>query len=404
MDGPLNDALLITLTGADRPGITAEIATLVAQSGATLLDVEQVVVGTRLNLNFLVRLDAPDTDSKPLLKEVLWKARELDMHADFHLMEPEAPGPKRATWAVTLLADPISADVLAGAAQAIQAHGFNIDRINRLSGKALSALELIVGAPADDNERVRRLQASLVGLQAELGCDIAVQAEGLTRRSKRLVVMDMDSTLIKQEVIDELARAYGVLERVADITHRAMNGELDFDQALRERVKLLAGAPVSILDDVQARLELTPGAESLLAVLQRLGYRLAVISGGFIEIVEPFRRKLGLDYGFANQLGIRDGRLTGEVLGPIVNRRRKADLLESLAQTERISLDQVIAIGDGANDLDMLDRAGLGIAFNAKRVVREKARHAINQPSLASILYLLGIRDEDLPAVGLRGS
>jgi phosphoserine phosphatase len=213
------------------------------------------------------------------------------------------------------------------------------------------------------------------------------------RRSKRLVVMDMDSTLIQQEVIDELARRYGVYDKVSEITHRAMNGELSFDEALRERVALLAGAPESIVQEVLDAIELTPGAEELIRVLKKLGYRLALISGGFIELAEPIRQRLGLDYAFANQLDIEKGKLTGKVRGPIVNRQRKADLLESIAQAERVALDQVIAIGDGANDLDMLKRAGLGIAFNAKQVVREQANYAINQHNLDAILYLLGITD-----------
>ena len=225
---------------------------------------------------------------------------------------------------------------------------------------------------------------------------MALQREGLLRRSKRLVVMDMDSTLIQQEVIDELARAVGVYEKVAAVTHRAMNGELPFDEALRERVMQLAGAPASILTDVLERIELTPGAEKLVRVMKRLGYRLAVISGGFIQVTEPIRQRLGLDYGFANNLEIIDGRITGKILGPIVNRQRKADLLVSVAQTERIALEQVIAIGDGANDLDMLARAGLGIAFNAKRVVQEQARYALNQRNLDAVLYLLGLHDEEV--------
>ena len=209
----------------------------------------------------------------------------------------------------------------------------------------------------------------------------------------------MDSTLIQQEVIDELARALNVTEAVAAITERAMNGALDFDESLRARVKLLKGTPVSALDDVLERIELTPGAEELVRLLKRLGYRLAVISGGFIEVVEPIKQRLGLDYAFANRLEAQDGLLTGELVGPIVNRERKAELLETIAQAERVELDQVIAIGDGANDLDMLHRAGLGIAFNAKRIVQEQASYAINRRNLTSILYLLGIRDTDALAI-----
>jgi phosphoserine phosphatase len=210
----------------------------------------------------------------------------------------------------------------------------------------------------------------------------------------------MDSTLIQQEVIDELAVSLGVQDKVSAITHRAMNGELDFDQSLRERVRLLKGTPESAIVQVLDRIHLTPGAEELVRILKRLGYRTAVISGGFIEVVEPIRKRLGLDYAYANTLEVRDGVLTGEVLGTIVNRQRKAELLVNIAQAERIELDQVIAVGDGANDLDMLHRAGLGIAFNAKRTVQEQAQAAINQTSLLSILYLLGIRDVDALSIG----
>jgi phosphoserine phosphatase len=284
--------------------------------------------------------------------------------------------------------------VLSSAATAAARHGFNIDKIHRLSSSTLSSLELILGG--DSKADPVSLRTELLQLQSVHGCDVALQREGLMRRSKRLVVMDMDSTLIQQEVIDELARAVGVYDEVAAVTHRAMNGELPFDEALRERVKLLAGAPASILTEVLEQIELTPGAERLVRVLKRLGYRLAVISGGFIQVTEPIRARLGLDYGFANTLEIVDGKLTGRVTGPIINRQRKADLLESLAQTERISLDQVIAIGDGANDLDMLARAGLGIAFRAKRIVQQQAKYALNQQNLDAVLYLLGLHDEEV--------
>lgn len=395
---PAHSALLISLTGRDRPGITAEIAGLLAQGGVTLLDVEQVVVQGNLALNFLIDASEQDDAARGVLKDLLWKARELNVQVDFRLVDQHLQRPKRQSWAVTLLSSRVSADMLAKAAEAAAARGFNIDRIHRLSGGGLTSIELILSANAETTDHPE-FKLDLLKLQAQLGCDIALQREGLTRRSKRIVVMDMDSTLIQQEVIDELARMHGVFDQVAEITHRAMNGELNFDDALRERVMLLKGAPESILTDVQAKIELTPGAEQLIRVLKKLGYRLAVISGGFIEVAEPIRQRLGLDYAFANQLEIVDGKLTGKLLGTIVNRARKADLLESIAQAERVTLDQVIAIGDGANDLDMLDRAGLGIAFNAKQKVREQAKYTVNQRNLDAILYLLGIGDLEASAV-----
>lgn len=392
------EALLVTVTGPDRPGITAQIAGLLGDARLPLLDVEQVVVQGKLTLNFLVESPGNELETRPILKDLLWKGRELGVHVDFDVLPPQSqPRRRRQSWAVTLLSPQVSAAMLAGAAAAAAARGFNIDKINRLSFGGMSSIELILST--DGVADPTTLRADLLALQTQFGCDVALQREGLTRRSKRLVVMDMDSTLIQQEVIDELARLHGVYDQVAAITHRAMNGELNFDGALRERVKLLAGAPASILTDVQALIELTPGAEHMIRVLKRLGYRLAVISGGFLEVAEPIRQRLGLDYAFANQLEIIDGKLTGNVVGPIVNRARKADLLESIAQAERIALDQVIAIGDGANDLDMLNRAGLGIAFNAKQIVRDQAKFTVNQRNLDAILYLLGIGDVEADEV-----
>ncbi|MDB4971879.1 MAG: serB [Myxococcaceae bacterium] len=389
------DAVRITITGVDRAGITAELTSILAEAGAVLLDVQQVVVGTQLNLNLLVALSAP---ARPVLKEVLWKGRELGLSVDFDLApELERKVAELPTWALTVLADPVSTELLATIARTTQQSGFNIERIERLSHRTLASIEFLLSGPSGEAERA--LRAGLVALRARFQCDLALQREKLTRRNKRLIVMDMDSTLIQQEVIDELAVTLNVQDRVSAITARAMNGELDFDQSLRERVRLLKGTPVSALTDVLSRIELTPGAAELVRVLKRLGYRTAVISGGFIEVVEPIQRQLGLDYAFANTLEVKDGLLTGEVLGTIVNRQRKAELLEQIARTERIELDQVIAVGDGANDLDMLERAGLGIAFNAKRTVQELAAAAINQTSLLSILYLLGMRDVDTSSI-----
>lgn len=395
-----DQALLITVTGPDRPGITSEIANMLADGNVQLLDVEQVVVQGNLTLNFLVESSEDGLGTKPILKDLLWKSRELGIQLDFRVVPHavDAVHAQRTAWAVTLLSPHVNARMLGKAAAAAASHGFNIDKISRLSGHGLSSIELILSGEGNARD-VGGLKTELLALGNSLGCDVALQREGLSRRSKRLVVMDMDSTLIRQEVIDELARKYNVYDKVAEITHRAMNGELNFDAALRERVKLLAGAPATILTEVLDIIELTPGAEQLIRVLKRLGYRLAVISGGFIEVAEPIRHRLGLDYAFANQLEIENGHLTGNVVGAIVNRQRKADLLESIAQAERISLDQVIAIGDGANDLDMLNRAGLGIAFNAKQIVREQARYAVNQRNLDAILYLLGITDVEAQAV-----
>ncbi len=389
------DAVLVTLTGPDRPGITAEITNLFATSNVDILEIDQVVVQGHLNLHFVA--DVGPESGTPILKDLLWKAREMGLHIDFR-PQTWVGGRRRPAqeWAVTLLRVGLSSQVIAKAAAAIAKNRFNIERIERLSHGELGSLEMILGGDAGADPTA--LKRDLLELQT-MGCDVALQPEGLLRRSKRLIVMDMDSTLIRQEVIDELARSCGAYDKVAAITERAMNGEIGFDAALRERVAALVGAPISVFQEVLGRIELTPGADRLVRALKRLGYRLATISGGFIQVVEPLRQRLGLDYAFANELEVIDGQLTGRVVGPIINRQRKADLLESVAQAERVSLDQVIAVGDGANDLDMLFRAGLGIAFNAKKSVQEQAHYRLNQQSLDAILYLLGFREDEIASL-----
>lgn len=240
------------------------------------------------------------------------------------------------------------------------------------------------------------MKKELLGIAKKLGVDIALQAEGLYRRAKRLVVLDMDSTLIQSEVIDELARFKGVYDQVSAITHEAMNGKMDYDESLRQRVRMLKGMPLGDLEKVFQKVELTPGAADLIGILKKLGYKIALISGGFTYVADKLKQSLGIDFVYANYLEIKDGTLTGNVIPPIVNAQRKADLLDVIAQQERIELDQVIAIGDGANDLLMLEKAGLGIAFNAKPTVREKADLALSQKNLRSILYLLGLSERDL--------
>jgi phosphoserine phosphatase len=384
------DRVLVTITGRDQRGITAELTGVLTASGTRLLDVEQVVVQGQLTLCLLV--EAP---SAKVLDAVRATSARMGVSAEVRTIDPGETPPESLQLAITVFGAHVDADGLHRVSRVLARHNGNIERIHRLSDGDLSALEVIasVQAPADD-EHLRELRRFLLAETGDL--DIAVQRETLTRRAKRLVVMDMDSTLIQMEVIDELARRRGVGDEVAALTARAMHGELDFEQSLRARVALLAGLEVHHLDEVAARLPLTDGAAALVRILSRLGYRTAVISGGFQFAAEALKQRLGLDYAYANTLEVLAGRLTGRCLEPIVTPQRKADLLDLLAQGERITLDQTIAIGDGANDLPMLQRAGLGIAFHAKPKVTEAAHTAISHGSLERVLYLLGLRARDL--------
>ena len=275
-------------------------------------------------------------------------------------------------------------------------HGISVEKMSRLTEHALKAIDFRLSVPTAID--MTRLKQEVLDLGKRFGTDVALQPHTVFRRHKRLVVFDMDSTLIRQEVIDEIASHAGVVDQVALITERAMNGELDFKASLRARVALLKGTPVSVLDKVRQTIQFNDGAHFLCRTLKRLGYKLAVISGGFIPLAKHVKDELGLDYAFANQLAVsEDGKtLTGETIGPIVDGERKAELLGVIAQAEGLSPNQVVAIGDGANDLWMMDAAGLGIAFNAKPRVQERALARINQPSLANVLYLLGYNDEEV--------
>lgn len=393
-----SDCVLVTVTGKDHPGITARLTGLLAGAGAELLDVEQVVVQGRLTLCLLVRLP----EAKSVLKELLFAAKEVGVELDFDVVEapaaaPEGSGPSRHV--VTAVGRALGARELHALATRLAEHGANIERITRLTETHLGSVEIHITLPPGRDSDV--LKRSLLELSMKDNAfDVALQRESLFRRSKRMVVMDMDSTLIRIEVIDELARAHGVGEQVAKITERAMHGEMDYDESLRQRVALLAGLDVAVLRRIAADLPLTEGAETLVRVLKRLGFRTAVISGGFSVAAEALKAKLGIDYAYSNVLEERDGRLTGRTVGPIVNARRKAELLETLAQAEGILLDQVIAVGDGANDLLMLERAGLGIAFRAKPKLREAADTSISAGGLDTILHLLGLTGRELQEAG----
>jgi phosphoserine phosphatase len=392
--------VLITLTGPDKPGIIASVTGQIAEAGARIRDIEQTVTQNLLSLSVLIDFASGDADGKPLIKELLFLAKELGLDLDFQVIG-EAEYRRKTTrhaYVVTIMGGEVNAKALARVSRILADHQVNIERITKLTQGQLRCVEFLITTPPDLD--VKALTRKLLHAATSLGVDIAVQKESLYRRAKRLVVMDMDSTLIQIEVIDELARLAGVGAAVAEITERAMNGELDFQEALRARVALLKGLEASALEQVYRNIPFTPGAKTLVRILKRLGFKTAVISGGFKFFTDRLKEELGLDYAYANQLEIIDGIVTGGVVGPIIDGARKAQLLEEIAAGEGITLDQVIAIGDGANDLPMLGKAGLGIAFNAKARVREQADTHINQQSLDSILYLLGLSEREMEEIG----
>lgn len=401
----MTEILLVNVSGPDRPGITRAVSQVLAQHGATILDIGQAVIHDTLNLGLLAGVPRPQ-EVAPAMEELRTALTALGLAVRFAPVSAEAYG----SWVgqqgkprhiVTLLARTILAEHIARVTRIIAEHGLNIDKIARLSGRvplvpdgerSNACVEFSVRGDTAD---LPGLRTSLLELATELDVDIAYQEDSIFRRHRRLVAFDMDSTLIENEVIDELARRAGVGDRVAITTERAMRGELDFQASFRERLALLKGLPETVLDEVYAGLTLTEGAERLVATLKRLGYKTAILSGGFTCIGRRIQERLGIDYLHANDLEIVAGVVTGRVRGPIVDAARKADLLRELAALENISLEQTIAVGDGANDLLMLGAAGLGIAFRAKPLVRASAKQSISQLGLDGILYLMGISDRD---------
>jgi phosphoserine phosphatase len=399
------------VSGADRPGVTARLFSALAapSDGAPaveVLDVEQVVVHGHLVLGVVVGAlvdgDGPAADETALLGFLSGVAANVSgamgVTVEVESASQPEPDPGPAVGRphhVIVLGRPVPPDAVAGAARAIAGIGGNIDAIRRLSDYPVTSFELTVsGAEAT------RLRTELASVAAATGADIAVEQVGLARRSKRLIVLDVDSTLVRGEVIDELAARAGRAAEVARITAAAMNGELDFAESLRARVAVLAGLPAEVLDEVREHLVLTPGARTLIRTLQRLGFRCGIVSGGFTQITDPLAETLGLDFSAANTLEVVEGKLTGGLVGEIVDRPGKARALARFAEQYGIPLEQTVAVGDGANDLDMLNTAGLGIAFNAKPFVREQAHTALNQPYLDAVLQVLGFtRDEVLDAV-----
>ncbi len=397
----MTELVLINITGEDKPGLTAAVTQLLGEFDVDILDVGQAVIHNFLTLGILTTV--PD-DAALLFKEILFRAHELGVSVKFSPVDEisydswvQLQG--RSRFILTVLARKIRAVHMAAVSRVIAASSLNIDNITRLSGRVplvsdsprtKACVEFSLrGEPDDDFRR------NLMTIASEMEIDIAVQEDGIFRRNRRLVAFDMDSTLIDTEVIDELAHRAGVGAEVEQITERAMNGELDFQASLRLRVSLLAGMKETELDKVAATLPMMEGAEHLFKTLNMLGYKTAILSGGFTFFGEVLQKNLGIDYVFANELEIIDGVLTGRVREPIVDSARKAELLTELAARENISMQQTIAVGDGANDLAMLAAAGLGIAYHAKAVVKESAEHAISTLGLDSILYLMGIHDRE---------
>jgi phosphoserine phosphatase len=382
--------VLITLTGKDRPGVTSRLFGTLARFSVEVLDIEQIVLRRRLILGLLV---SEPRDWKALRDAVQEVAAELDMTVEVDKGAGDnRPRPVGRSH-VTVLGSPLKSTAVAAIAGRIADTGANIDRIERMARYPVTAIDLHVSGSAPD-----RLRAVLSEEAARQGVDVAVQSADLLRRGMRLIVMDVDSTLIQGEVIEMLAAHAGCEEQVARVTEQAMRGELDFADSLRERVALLAGLDASCLDRVYEDLVLAPGARTTVRTLKRLGYRFAIVSGGFTQITERLAADLGIDFSAANELEVVDGKLTGRLVGDIVDRAGKAAALRRFAAQAGVSEAATIAIGDGANDLDMLSAAGLGIAFNAKPVVQQAAHTAVNVPYLDAVMYLLGISREEIEA------
>jgi phosphoserine phosphatase len=401
----MKEIILINISGKDKPGLTSAITGMLARYRINILDIGQAVIHNTLSLGMLVEVP-PESESAPILKDVLFCAHKLGVSTQFTPIDEETyrqwvglQGKPR--YIITLLARKITAEQISAVTSIVVQNKLNIDQISRLSGRipltgtsdrSKACVEFSLRGQPENPDKMR---ADLFGAAETLAVDLAFQQDTLFRRNCRLVAFDMDSTLIESEVIDELAKAAGVGDQVSGITARAMQGELDFKASLKSRVALLKGLEEDALQKVSAGLQLTEGAEKLIGTLKTLGFRTAILSGGFTYFGRHLQKRLKIDYIHANELEIVDGRLTGNILGPIVDGNRKAELLEEIAEKENIRLQQVIAVGDGANDLPMLSRAGIGIAFRAKPVVRESAKQAISTLGLDGILYLMGFRDRE---------
>lgn len=403
----MNEPILVSITGLDRPGITASITQVLAGLNVNVLDIGQSVIHDALSLGMLIQIPESSTDEQTVKAAIQNTIDELNMNVRFVNISRESykhwVGQQgKARHIVTLLAKRITAHQISRLSRIVADNGLNIDKITRLSGRvpleevendSRACVEFSLRGPVADLPALRR---EFLNLADEIDVDIAYQENNVYRRNRRLVAFDMDSTLIQAEVIDELAKRAGVGKQVSAITERAMRGELDFKQSFTERVALLKGLPETALGEVAATLRLTDGTERLISTLKKLGYKTAILSGGFTYFGRGLQRRFGIDYVYANELEIEDGVVTGKVSGEIVDGARKASLLASIAQHEGFSLEQTIAVGDGANDLPMLSIAGLGIAFRAKPVVKASAKQFLNTHGLDGILYLMGLSEREI--------
>lgn len=398
--------ILIQISGEDKPGLTSSLTGVLAGYGIDILDIGQSVIHNQLVLGVLIRIPR-EAESAPVLKDIMFRGYEMGVKVKFRPIKGDnymdwvnAQGKPRHI--VTLVGRKASGSAISKVANIIAENDLNIDMIHRLSGRIPmegepaprhSCIEFSVrGTPKD----LDLMRASFLTMATEEQVDIALQEDNVFRRNRRLVAFDMDSTLIQAEVIDELAKAAGSGEMVSSITESAMRGEIDFQESLRQRLATLKGLDESVMEDIARKLPITEGAERLISNLKKFGYKTAIISGGFTYFGEKLQEHLGVDYVYANRLEIKDGKLTGGVIGDIVDGAKKAELLRKIAEKEQISLQQAIAVGDGANDLPMLSIAGLGIAFHAKPKVKKDARQSISHFGLDSILYLIGLRDREM--------
>ena len=388
-------SILITVTGVDQPGVTSALFEVLSRHEVELLNVEQVVIRGRLTLGVLVACSEHVADGTALHDDVERAIHGVGLDVSIDRSEDLPIIREPSTHTIVVLGRPITARAFSALARELAALGVNIDFIRGVSDYPVTGLQLRVSVPV---EQAGALPTALARVATDEAVDVALEDTTLERRAKRLIVFDVDSTLIQQEVIEMLADRVGARDSVAAITEAAMRGELDFAESLRQRVATLAGLPASVLDEVADELELTPGARTTLRTLRRLGFHCGVVSGGFRQVIEPLAHELMLDFVAANELEIVDGVLTGQLVGPIIDRPGKAKALRDFAQQAGVPLEQTVAVGDGANDIDMLATAGLGVAFNAKPAVREVADASLSQPYLDTVLFILGVTRGEIEA------